>query len=64
MRREHYLLFAACVNRDRVWINRLYPEQSPAFRFPNMRRGASLYFYCTRHGLLKYELDSLLKAME
>ncbi len=58
MHREHYLLFAACVNDDRIWFNRLYPEQSPAFRFPNMRSGASLYLYCTKHGLLKYELDA------
>jgi len=60
MRREHYLLFAACVNDDRIWLNRLYPEQSPAFRFPNMRGGANLYLYCTTHGLLKYNLDILL----
>lgn len=60
MRREHYLLFAACVNDDRVWLNRFYPEQSPNFRFPNMRGGGSLYLYCTEHGLIKYELDVLL----
>ncbi len=58
MRREHYLLFAACVSDDRVWLRRLYPEQSPAFRFPNLRGGASLYLYCTKHGLIKYELDA------
>ena len=61
MRREHFLLFAACVNDDRVWLNRLYPEQSAAFRFPNMHSGASLYLYCTRHGLIKYEVDALLR---
>jgi len=60
MCREHYLLFAACVNDDCVWFNRLYPEQSPAFRFPNMRSGGSLYLYCIKHGLMKYELDTLL----
>mgnify|MGYP001089840592 FL=1 len=60
MRREHYLLFAACVNDDRVWFNRLYPEQSPAFRFPNMRNRASLYLYCTKHGLMRYRVDALL----
>ena len=60
MRREHYLLFAACVNDDRIWLNRFYPEQSPNFRFPNMRGGGSLYLYCTEHGLIKYELDILL----
>ena len=60
MRREHYLLFAACVNNDRIWLNRLYPEQSPNFRFPTMRSGANLYLYCTQHGLMRYEVDALL----
>lgn len=60
MRREHYLLFAACVNDDRIWFNRLYPEQNAAFRFPNMRSGATLYLYCTQHGLMRYEVDVLL----
>ena len=59
MRREHYLLFAACVSDDRVWFNRLYPEQSPAFRFPNLRSKTNLYLYCTKHGLLKYSLKDL-----
>ena len=61
MRRSHYLLFAACVNDDRIWLNRLYPEQSPSFRFPNMRNGATLYLYCTKHGLVKYKDDALLR---
>lgn len=60
MQREHYLLFAACVNDDRIWLNRLYPEQNPTFRFPNMRGGGALYLYCTKHGLMKCELDMLL----
>lgn len=60
MQRGHYLLFVACVNDDRVWFNRLYPEQSPDFRFPNMRGGGNLYLYCTKHGLFKYELNDLL----
>ena len=60
MRREHYLLFAACVNDDRIWLNRLYPEQNAAFRFPNMRSDSTLYLYCTQHGLMKYEVDVLL----
>lgn len=54
MRREHYLLFAACVSDNQIWLHRMYPEQSPAFRVPNMRSRADLYLYCTNHGLLKY----------
>ena len=60
MRRNHYLLFVACVNDDRICLNRLYSEQNPAFRFPNMRNGASLYLYCTKHGLVKYKVNALL----
>lgn len=61
MRREHYLLFAACVSNDRLWLNRLYPEQNAAFRFPNMRGGAKLYLYCTKHGLMKYNVNAVRK---
>ena len=34
MEKEHYISFAAYVKSDRVLLNRLYPEQSPAFRIP------------------------------
>lgn len=60
MQKDHYLLFAACVNDDSIWLNRLYPEQSPAFRLPRMKRGAKLYLYCTKHSLFKYNIQSLL----
>ena len=53
MSREHYILFAAYVHDDRVLLNRLYPEQSPAFRLPMTKGGGDLYLYCTRHGLQK-----------
>lgn len=54
MSKEHYISFAACVQNDRVFLYRLYPEQSPEFRMPKTKRGGILYLYCTRHGLLKY----------
>ncbi|WMJ86424.1 helix-turn-helix domain-containing protein [Anaerocolumna sp. MB42-C2] len=54
MRKDHYILFAACVYDDLMLFNRLYPEQSPAFRLPIMRGGGILYLYCTKHGLQKY----------
>lgn len=60
MLKEHYLLFAACVSDDSVWLKRLYPEQDPAFRLPRMHRGAKLYLYCTKHGLFRYDIKSLL----
>ncbi len=44
MSKEHYIAFAACVNHDRIYLNRLYPEQNPEFRMPMIRRGGYLYF--------------------
>lgn len=53
MRKDHYLSCAIYVNNDRVLINRLYPEQSAAFRLP-VCRGGRLYLYCVIHGLSLY----------
>lgn len=53
MTKERYLAFAALVKSDRVYLHRLYPEQSPSFRFP-MISGGKLYVYSTKHGLLAY----------
>ncbi|WP_242875985.1 hypothetical protein [Cellulosilyticum sp. I15G10I2] len=57
MTKEHYLSFAAYVKSDRVFLNRLYPEQSPTCRFP-ITNGGKLYVYCIKHGLVVYP-DSL-----
>lgn len=54
MSKEHYISFVAYVCGDRVWLQRLYPEQSPTFHVPVMRSGGNLYLYCVRHGLFKY----------
>ena len=54
MSKEHYISFAACVNHDRIYLNRLYPEQNPEFRMPMIRQGGYLYLYCTEHGLQEY----------
>lgn len=53
MTKDHYLSFAACVKSDRVFLNRLYPEQSPTCRFPVIT-GGKLYVYCVKHGLMVY----------
>nr|WP_315024401.1 helix-turn-helix domain-containing protein [uncultured Aminipila sp.] len=50
MSKTHFLSFVAYVCYDRVLLIKLYPEQSPEVRFPNMRKG-KLYFYCSQHGL-------------
>lgn len=54
MSKEHYISFAAYVKSDRIYLNRLYPEQSPSFRIPLMR-GGKLYVYCVNHGLSVYK---------
>ncbi len=53
MTKEHYLPFVSYVKSDRIYLHRLYPEQSPSFRFP-MIAGGRLYVYSTRHGLIAY----------
>lgn len=53
MEKEHYISFAAYVRSDRVLLNRLYPEQSPAFRIP-INYGGKLYLYCVKDGLIVY----------
>lgn len=53
MTKEHYISFVAVVKRDKVLLNRLYPEQSPTCRFP-VTAGDKLFVYCTKHGLSAY----------
>lgn len=55
MTRDHYILFAAYVKSDKVFLTRLYPEQSAAVRIPHMPDG-KLYLYCVEHGLTVYSL--------
>jgi len=49
MSREHYILFAAYVKSDKLFLTRMYPEQSAALRIPYMPKGR-LYIYCVKHG--------------
>ena len=42
MRKDHYISFAAYVQDSFFWFQRLYPEQSPAFRMPVMRANGTL----------------------
>ena len=53
MTKEHYISFVAYVKSDKVFLNRLYPEQSPTCRFPIIK-GGKLYVYCIKHGLMAY----------
>lgn len=53
MTKDHYLSFVAYVKSDRIFLNRLYPEQSSTCRFP-ITVGGKLYVYCINHGLFVY----------
>ena len=61
MSKSHYISFAAWVNDSCLWFQRLYPEQSPAFCMPAVRRNGKLYLYCIRDGLFQYPLKELLR---
>ena len=61
MTKEHYISFVSYVRFDRVLTIKLYPEQDSAVRFPKMY-GGKIYFYCSKHGLFKYQMKSRRKA--
>ena len=50
MSKEHFISFIAYAACDRIFMVRLYPEQSGEVRFPKLY-GGKLYFYCNKHGL-------------
>ncbi|URZ87090.1 helix-turn-helix domain-containing protein [Floricoccus penangensis] len=60
MTKEDYLLFACYVYEDRFFLNRFYPEQTPAFYLPDLKLNASLYVYSVNGGLSKYLIKNLL----
>ncbi len=51
MKKSHFISFVAYVADDKVLLNRLYPEQDSAVRFPIMNGSGKLYAYCNHHGL-------------
>lgn len=53
MTKGHYISFVAYVKTDKIFLNRLYPEQSPTCRIP-IAKGGKLYVYCIQHGLVMY----------
>ena len=63
MTKEHYISFVAYVKTDRVFLNRLYPEQSPTCRIP-MNKGGKFYVYCNQHGLVVYSDQALNQAVK
>jgi DNA-binding XRE family transcriptional regulator len=53
MTKENYLAFAALITGDKIYFNRLYPEQAPSFRCPQIPR-AKLFIYSASRGLMEY----------
>src|SRR5574344_1252563 len=49
MSKEHFISFIAYVALDKVFIQRLYAEQSQEILLPKMR-GGKFYIYCNKHG--------------
>ena len=55
MSKSHYITFAALAGCDKLYLQRLYPEQDAAARLPRLS-GTELYFFCSEHGLMKVKL--------
>lgn len=52
MSKEHYISFIAYVTSDKLYLNKMYPEQNAEIRFRKCGHGF-LYAYCSEHGLVK-----------
>lgn len=52
MDKAHYISYLAYVTCDRVYIQKLYPEQNAEVRFKNCGHG-TIYVYCVEHGLFE-----------
>lgn len=57
MTKNHYISFIAYATSDRFWLTKLYPEGEAQTRFV-LRGSGYLYFYCNKHGLMKYKLPA------
>lgn len=55
MTKVHHITFFAYVTSDRILLQRIYPEQDCALRFPRMGFGR-LYAHCNHHGLFQIKL--------
>lgn len=52
MSKDHFISFIALVTYERILLVKLYPEGNAQTRLP-LARGAQLFLYCNRHGLMK-----------
>ena len=60
MTKEHYISFICHITSDRVQFVKLYPEGNAETRFKTSRV-KWLYWYCSRHGLFRMHVRSLMK---
>ena len=56
MSKGHFLSFVAYLTTDRVLLQKTYPEQAAAVRFPRLGPGQILA-YCNRHGLFRKKVS-------
>lgn len=56
MSKGHFLSFMAYLTTDRVLLQKTYPEQAAAVRFPRLGPGQILA-YCNRHGLFRKKIS-------
>jgi len=56
MTKTHHITFVAYATADRILLQRTYPEQDCALRFPRMGFGR-LYAHCNHHGLFQIKLS-------
>ena len=58
MHRDHYISFLALCSSDQLLLRKLYPEWDVHLQLPYMP-GATLYWYCTKHGLFVQRLPQM-----
>jgi desulfoferrodoxin len=51
MDKEHYISFFAFIGTDKIFLQRLYPEQACEIRLPLSFHKGIIFAYCTEHGL-------------
>lgn len=56
MNKDHYIMFVSYVIDDKIFLYRLYPEQTAEIRIPEARKGSRIYLYCNCHGLFEYKI--------
>lgn len=54
MTKQHYICFFAYVTYDKLYMFRMYPEQSPTLRIPKLY-GGKMFFCCSEHGLFEFK---------